>query len=274
MLQKRGAGGCAELAANAAAVYRHAAQNKLCCGSGYGQNAVRAFYGSAADVDRRAYYFVRCKLVDEHGDAEYIRQRVQRAYLMKMYILNGTAMHTALSIGEERVYRFRIGYNGAVSLGMIEKCEYLAYGCMMVVMMPGIAVPVRLFALFTAVDADAYVRAGYAAFTVRRGRDYGASGQRAVQTGEETVPVRMQLRQRPHEHIAGCAHRAVEIERFHRLLVLAFVSIFISSKYTESALKSSRSCACASPSWSAVNCSRAELPLVRTRKSVYPREKR
>ena len=192
---------------------------------------------------------------------------------MKVYVLDGLTVHAALRIGKQHIHSLCVLRRGAVRLDIIKKCEYFTHGC--VVVMPVMMVlSVRFLALFMPVDHNADMCAGYAALAVGRGGDDGAPVQRAVEPREKRLPVRVQLQERAHEHIACRAHCAVKIECFHRLFFLASVSILISSKYLESAAKSSSLCSCARPSWSAVNCSRAEPPLVRTRKSVYPREKR
>ena len=91
----------------------------------------------------------------------------------------------------------------------------------MIVTMPAAAVfmmvGVPAGILFLAIHRDGHLRAGNAALDgLRRGKTHAGHAER-VQLRERRLPVGRQLQQRRRQHIAGRAHGAVEIDRFHFL---------------------------------------------------------
>ena len=75
--------------------------------------------------------------------------------------------------------------------------------CMLVVMV--------LMALFLAVDEDVDVRPRHAALDRRLRLHFNARQAQRIHVAQKCVPVRQQLQQRRHQHIARRAHRAVQI---------------------------------------------------------------
>ena len=81
---------------------------------------------------------------------------------------------------------------------------------------PGV-VAVRVFlALHLTVDGDRDVTAGNAALLILPDREDGFSVKRTVQRIQYRFGLRMQFQQGGGQHIAGGAHAAIQIDRFHR----------------------------------------------------------
>ena len=80
-----------------------------------------------------------------------------------------------------------------------------------------LSVWVRLFFPFhLAVDGDRDVTAGNAALLILPDREDGFSVKRTVQRIQYRFGLRMQFQQGGGQHIAGGAHAAIQIDRFHR----------------------------------------------------------
>ena len=72
-----------------------------------------------------------------------------------------------------------------------------------------------LFAFHLAVDGDGDVTAGDAALLILSDRQNGFSVKRAVQGVQNRLGLFMQFQQGGGQHIAGDAHAAIQIKRFH-----------------------------------------------------------
>ena len=71
------------------------------------------------------------------------------------------------------------------------------------------------FAFHLAVDGDRDVAAGDAAFLILSDGQNGFSVKRAVQGVQNRLGLFMQFQQSGRQHIAGGAHAAIQIKRFH-----------------------------------------------------------
>ena len=80
-----------------------------------------------------------------------------------------------------------------------------------------VAVAMVRCVLFVAFDEDRKVGGGETAFRERFVFVDDAGDSEAVQLGDGGIPVGQEFQQRPGEHVAGRAHRTVEVERLHRL---------------------------------------------------------
>ena len=105
----------------------------------------------------------------------------------------------------------------------------------------------QLFALLVAGDVDLDVKAAYAAARHVLRRDDGETAEGAIELIQYGISVGNETEQRSGEHVAGRAHAAVEIKRFHKLLFLSFASSSTRVKYGASAprIASHFSCAAA-----------------------------
>ena len=92
---------------------------------------------------------------------------------------------------------------------------------MIVMMMPAVMAVLafvfvcRFFAFHLTVDGDGDVAAGDAALLILSDRQNGFSVKGAVQGVENRLGLFMQFQQSGGQHIAGGAHAAVQIKRFH-----------------------------------------------------------
>ena len=96
--QKRGPGRRTQLAANASAVDGNALEQKRGRRSGNGKNAVRAAHLAAADVDRGGQHPFRSQQLHQQAHARYVGQRVERADLMEVDLLDRDAVNAAFRV--------------------------------------------------------------------------------------------------------------------------------------------------------------------------------
>lgn len=68
-----------------------------------------------------------------------------------------------------------------------------------------------LVAFFLAMDKNMDVRPRHAALDRRLRRHFNARQAQRIHVAQKCVLVRQQLQKRRHQHIARCAHRAVQI---------------------------------------------------------------
>ena len=103
----------------------------------------------------------------------------------------------------------------------------------------------QLFALLVAGDVDLDVQTAHAAAGHVLRRHDGETAERAIELIQYGFSVRNETEQRRGEHVAGRAHAAVKIQRFHKLLFLSFASSSTRVKYGASASRIASHFSCA-----------------------------
>ena len=209
MRGERGAGRRAELSPDLTAVDGHAAQQQRGRRSGDGKDPVRRVHGPAADVDRRADDSVRTEFLHQHADAEHIGQRVQRAKLVQVDVFHICSVHFTLRLRNAPVNSLCVLLCLLRSVCLFQQSQDLTDGGMR--MMSG----ALLCAFFLTVSRNVHMGAADAVFPVVIGGHGDIVGERGIQPAQKALPVGVQLQQRCHQHIAGSAHRTIQIQKFH-----------------------------------------------------------
>ena len=160
-------------------------------------------------MHRRGINCVRRKAVHQPADAHYVGQRVERADLVEVDLVDRCAVDAALRVRDRAVDGPRIFAHG-LRHGQLPDpvLDLMQTGVMMVLFA---AMMMVLVALFLAVDKNMDVRPRHAALDRRLRRHFNARQAQRIHVAQKCVPVRQQLQKRRHQHIARCAHRAVQI---------------------------------------------------------------
>lgn len=103
--------------------------------------------------------------IHERTHAQHIRQRVERADLMKVHLLDRAAVHRALGVQKARIHRFGIFPDRPRKRHGIQKGHDLGRTCAAVRML----CMRRVRALLLPVDGYGDVRTADAALGIRRG---------------------------------------------------------------------------------------------------------
>ena len=141
---------------------------------------------------------------------------------MEVYVGHRHAVNAAFRLREQVIYLkyflFYLFRNGHMVVH--DMCDLAEVSVMMIALflrrMPiGMLVPVLRLAFLLAVDQNAHMRAGNAAFDRPFHNVANAGDPRAVQFVRELLRLRKQLYKRRREHIARRAHAQIKIKRFH-----------------------------------------------------------
>src|SRR5262249_27163294 len=73
----------------------------------YRKNAVLRAYGTAADIDSGTSHFLDSKQVECDAGADHIRNRIHRAYFVKVHLLNRNIMRLCFRFSKAPKYRQR-----------------------------------------------------------------------------------------------------------------------------------------------------------------------
>ena len=192
---------------------------------------MRAAHLAAADVDRGGQHLFRSQQLHQQAHARYIGQRVERADLMEVDLLDRDAVNAAFRVRDGLIDGQNVGADGLGDVQMGDAVGQLVQIGMMVrmhmdVRMGGlrrvrVGMRVRLrgvlvgMAFLLAVDQDAHMRAGDAAFDGRLCRDLQPRQAERLHFLQKGILFGQQLQQCGHQHIACRAHGAVQIDRSH-----------------------------------------------------------
>ena len=130
---------------------------------------------------------------------------------MKVNFLHTFAVHAAFRLRDEAVHAEHIVPHALRQRAGAHDRFNIRHRVVMMVFVR------MLFALFLTVHGHAQVRARDAALDRPLGAKFHARQPQRVQLGNKSVAVVQQLQQRRRQHIARRAHRAVQIECFHRV---------------------------------------------------------
>ena len=238
MPQQRRAGRRAELASDLAGIPGDTAQQPLRRRGGHGQNAVGALHRAAACADGRGEDALRRELIDKQAHAQHVGHGVDAADLVEVDVFHLRAVHLRLGACQQIKDRDRVGAHPVRYRRRGKKAAQLADRGVGVTM-------AQLLALFIARNVDLHVQAAYAAAHHVLRRDDGETAERAVELIQYGISVGNETEQRRGEHVAGRAHAAVEIKRFHKLLLLSFASSSTRVKYGASASRIASHFSCA-----------------------------
>ena len=184
---------------------------------------------------RRGIDRIRREPVHQPADARHVGQRVERTDLVEVDLVDRCAVDAALRVCDRAVDGPRVLTHGLrhgqmpdqvldlvqtgvvmfmVMMMLVRMFMFMVMIMMMLVFMfvlMCMLVVMVLMALFLAVDEDVDVRPRHAALDRRLRRHFNARQAQRIHIAQKCVPVRQQLQQRRHQHIARCAHRAVQI---------------------------------------------------------------
>ena len=162
-------------------------------------------------MHRRGINCVRRKAVHQPADAHYVGQRVERADLVEVDLVDRCAVDAALRVRDRAVDGPRIFAHGLRHGQLPDPAlDLMQTGVVMFVPMFMLVVMV-LVAFFLAMDKNMDVRPRHAALDRRLRRHFNARQAQRIHVAQECVFVRQQLQKRRHQHIARRAHRAVQI---------------------------------------------------------------
>ena len=158
---------------------------------------------------------------------------------MEVDVFHLRAVHLRLGPGEEIKHGDRVGAYLVRYRRRGKKAAQLADRGVGVVM-------TRLLALFIARNVDLDVQTAHAAAGHLLRRHDGKAAEGAIELIQYGFSVGNETEQRRDEHVAGRAHAAVKIQRFHKLLFLSFASSSTRVKCGASASRIASHFACAS----------------------------
>ena len=209
--EQRRAGGRAQLSPDASAIDGNALQDLGRRGSRDRQDTVRAAHFAAADMDRRREHLVRRKELHHSTDGHDIRDRIQRADLVKMDVRYRDSVDPALRLRQKPIHGQRVlpAFAGETESGD-EPLDVLH---------PPVGTLVRLIVrlLGLAVYPHKELRARDAALCRLYAVKAHVGDPQRVQLRQNRLRVRHQLQQSGSEHIARRAHSAIDIQSFHIL---------------------------------------------------------
>ena len=131
---------------------------------------------------------------------------------MKVNFLHTFAVHTAFRLRDEAVHAEHIVPHALRQRAGAHDRFNIRHRVVMMVLMV-----MLVFALFLTVHHHAQVRARDAALDRPLGAKFHTRQPQPVQLGDKRAAVVQQLQKRRRQHIARRAHRAVQIECFHRV---------------------------------------------------------